>query len=136
MSQQALTQGIHHLGLSVTDVVLARDFFIQALGFQLVAEKPDYPAAFVSDGAVMITLWQIETPESAAPFDRKKVVGLHHFALPLAGGISLDEAHERIKAHPNTEIEFAPECLGGGPTKHLMCTIPGGPRMELIAPAG
>jgi hypothetical protein len=34
------------------------------------------------------------------------------------------------------KIEFAPEPLGGGPTRHMMCAIPGGIRLELIAPAG
>ena len=37
--------------------------------------------------------------------------------------------------YPDVAIEFAPEPLNGGPTQHLMCNIPGGIRVEFIAPA-
>ena len=60
------TQGIHHAGLTVPDLSAAQRFFTEGLGFETVGEVPDYPAAFVSDGAVMITLWQAEDPERAA----------------------------------------------------------------------
>ena len=43
------------------------------------------------------------------------------------------------KSVDNTDgvsIEFAPEPLGGGPTRQMMCYIPGGIRVEFIAPAG
>ncbi len=33
-------------------------------------------------------------------------------------------------------MEFAPEPLGGGPAKHMMCAIPGGIRVEFIAVEG
>lgn len=83
MANTALTKGIHHLGLSVLDLAESKNFFVQVLQFELVREVPAYPAAFVTDGAIMLTLWQVSDPEAAAPFDRKKVVGLHHFALTV-----------------------------------------------------
>ena len=61
MTSAKMTQGIHHVGLTVADVAGARHFFEDALGCARVGEKPDYPAAFVSDGRVMITLWQAES---------------------------------------------------------------------------
>ena len=76
-----LTRGIHHAGLTVTDVFTARDFFIEVPGLEQVGEKPDYPAIFVFDGSVMITLWQVQDPQRVAPFDYKTVVGLHPLAL-------------------------------------------------------
>ena len=51
------TLGIHHLGLSVPDIKQTAAFFIDQLHFKQVGEKPDYPAIFVSDGTVMLTLW-------------------------------------------------------------------------------
>ena len=33
------------------------------------------------------------------------------------------------------KIEFEPELLGGGPTRHFTVSIPGGIRVEFIAPA-
>lgn len=129
----ARTQGIHHAGLTVPDLAAARRFFEEALGFALVGEKPDYPAAFLSDGVVMLTLWQVADAATATPFDRKKGIGLHHFALRVAD--DLDALHRDLAARDDVEIEFAPEPLGAGPARHMMCSIPGRIRLELIAPA-
>ncbi len=57
-SPAARTQGIHHAGLTVPDLAATRTFFEEVLGFEARGEKPDYPAVFLSDGSVMITLWQ------------------------------------------------------------------------------
>ncbi len=136
MSDTAVTRGAHHIGLTVPDLAKTRAFFLDTLGFAQVGEKPDYPAVFVSDGTTMITLWQAENPARAVPFDRKNVIGLHHFALNVEGADALDRLHGKLKASDDVKVEFAPEALGGGPTKHMMCAIPGGIRMEFIAPAG
>lgn len=135
MSDIALTHGTHHIGLTVPDLERARVFFTDTLGFRQVGEKPDYPAVFLSDGQVMITLWRAADPRTAAPFDRRNAIGLHHLALRVADGAALDALHARLAAVSDVAIEFAPEPLGGGPTRHMMCRIPGGIRMELIAPA-
>ncbi len=132
---RSLTSGIHHLGLTVPSLASAVEFFTSTLGFRLVKERPDYPAAFVSDGQVMLTLWQVQSQYPTA-FDRKTNIGLHHFALTLAEGISLDEVAERLRRRDDVEIEFMPAPLGPGPTRHLMCTVAGGLRMEVISVAG
>ena len=136
MAQSPKTQGAHHIGLTVPDVQKVRNFFVDTLGFAQVAEKPDYPAMFVSDGSTMITLWQAVDPGSATRFDRKSVIGLHHFALKVDGAETLDAFHDKLKAAADVVIEFPPESIGGGETRHMMFAIPGGIRMELIAPAG
>jgi catechol 2,3-dioxygenase-like lactoylglutathione lyase family enzyme len=129
----ALTQGAHHIGLTVPDLTSTRAFFIDSLGFSQVGEVADYPAVFLSDGTTMITLWQAEDPDTATGFDRKNVIGLHHFALRVADAHALDALHQTLSTTDGVEIEFAPESLGGGPANHMMITIPGGIRMELIA---
>ncbi len=131
----ARTQGVHHAGLTVPDLAAARGFFEQGLGFQAVAERPEYPAVFLSDGNVMITLWQAEDPEHAVAFDRRRVIGLHHLALRVADAAALEALHAHLAERADVRVEFAPEFLGGGPTRHMMCAIPGGIRLELIAPA-
>lgn len=136
MSDTAVTRGAHHIGLTVPDLAKTRAFFVDTLGFDQVGEVPDYPAVFLTDGGTMITLWQAADPERAIPFDRRNVIGLHHFALKVDGAKVLDELHGRLKATEGVQIEFAPEPMGGGPTKHMICSIPGGIRMEFIAPAG
>ena len=137
MSQQShpSTRGVHHVGLTVPDLHETRRFFLETLGYRQVGEVPDYPAVFLSDGEVMITLWQAEDPERARPFDRKRGIGLHHLALAVEGEAALKDLHERLARTRGVAVEFAPEPLGGGPTQHMMCAIPGGVRVEFIAPA-
>ena len=131
----AITKGAHHIGLTVPDLTATRDFFVDTFGFTQVGEVPDYPAVFLSDGTLLLTLWQATDPDNATPFDRKNVIGLHHFALIVENLETLNALHQRLTTTAGVEIEFAPEPLGGGPTHHMMFYIPGGIRMELIAPA-
>lgn len=133
MTTKPLTEGAHHIGLTVPDLHATRAFFMDTLGFEQVGEKPDYPAVFVSDGTIMITLWQAVDPDAATGFDRKNVIGLHHVALKVGGMAQLDALHAVLTGTNGVDVEFAPESLGGGPVRHMMCTIPGGIRMEFIA---
>jgi catechol 2,3-dioxygenase-like lactoylglutathione lyase family enzyme len=132
---EPLTQGVHHVGLTVPRLAETREFFLESLGYSQVGEVPEYPAVFLSDGRVMVTLWQAEDPERARPFDRRHGIGLHHLALAVESEASLKQLHERLARTPGVDVEFAPEPLGGGPTQHMMCAIPGGIRIEFIAPA-
>jgi catechol 2,3-dioxygenase-like lactoylglutathione lyase family enzyme len=129
------TQGVHHLGLTVTDLEASSGFFTDLLGWDKVGGDPDYPAVFVSNGSVMITLWQARDPFKARPFDKNNSVGLHHLAIRVADRGILDNIFHRLDASENVEIEFAPEPLRGGPAVHMMCREPGGIRIEFIVPA-
>lgn len=132
----AITQGAHHIGLTVPDLDAARNFFVNVLELKPVGERPDYPACFLSDGTVLLTLWQAADPASATPFDRKNNLGLHHFALKVDGLAALNSLHQKLAISEGVQIEFPPEPLGNGPTHHMMFYIPGGIRMELIALGG
>jgi catechol 2,3-dioxygenase-like lactoylglutathione lyase family enzyme len=131
----AITQGTHHIGLTVPDIKATRDFFVNVLEFKQVGEVPGYPAYFLSDGTSLLTLWQAVDPGNALPFDRKTNIGLHHFAFKVDGIETLNALYEKLKTTEGVEIEFAPELLGGSPTQHMMFYVPGGIRMELTAPA-
>ncbi|MDJ0568302.1 MAG: VOC family protein [Pleurocapsa sp. MO_192.B19] len=128
-----ITKGAHHIGLTVPDLMATRNFFVDTLGFEQVGEVSDYPAIFVSDGTVMLTLWRANNPEQATPFDRKNVIGLHHFALKVENLETLKTLYQTLLNTPDVKIEFAPESLGNSPTHHMMCYIPGGIRLEFIA---
>jgi len=136
MSNTAITRGAHHIGLTVPEVGKTRAFFVDTLGFNQVGEVADYPAVFLSDGTTMITLWGAADPATAVSFDRKNVIGLHHFALTVDDSDALQSLHGVLQSTDDVEIEFAPESLGGGATQHMICNIPGGIRVEFIAPAG
>lgn len=128
-------QGAHHIGLAVRDVAEARDFFVEALGFAVAAERPDYPAIFVSDGTTLLTLWQVADPASATPFDRRANIGLHHLALRVADIDTLRTVFARVQNHPGTVIEFDPEPIReGATTHHFICAMPGGIRIEFATP--
>ncbi|MEM9191710.1 MAG: VOC family protein [Myxococcota bacterium] len=127
------TSGIHHVGLTVPDLPATQRFFEDALGFSTVGGRPDYPSVFLSDGTVMLTLWQAADPSLATPFDRRNNVGLHHLALRVPDRAALLALHRELAARADVKIEFEPEPLKGAPANHLMCFIPGGIRMEFIA---
>lgn len=130
MDGKPLTQGIDHLGLTVRNLNVTRDFFIECLGWKLVGERPSYPAAFVSDGHIMLTLWQVANPDGLVEFDRKTNVGLHHLALRVESEVALNEIFARVSGWPGVVSEFAPENLGEGPKRHAMVYEPGGIRLE------
>ncbi len=131
----AITQGAHHVGLTVPNLDEALAFFLNTLNFTRVGEKPEYPAVFVTDGVTMITLWQVYDPATAVSFDRRNVVGLHHLALAVPSSAALQQLHTKLSTDSTVTVEFAPELLGQGPTEHMMVHIPGGIRVEFIASA-
>lgn len=122
-----LTHGVHHVGLAVSNLEGSADFFTRVLGWQEVKRREDYPAIFVSDGCIMVTLWATE--EGASPFDRRKNVGLHHLALHVQRRAELTVIHQRLVDN-GIRIEFTPTELNGGPAMHMMCYDPSGIRIE------
>lgn len=129
-SSSALTQGLSHLGLTVSKLGQTTLFFTETLGWKLAGEKPQYQAKFVTDGKMFVTLWQVVNNESAVDFDRKNNVGLHHLALSVASKENLDLLYKRFQTVEDLVIEFAPELNGQGPTVHMMIREPSGNRIE------
>jgi catechol 2,3-dioxygenase-like lactoylglutathione lyase family enzyme len=128
--QLPATKGIHHLGLTVSKLEESADFFKSMLGWKEVKRKEDYPAIFVSDGTIMLTLWATKD-EPVTAFDKNKNVGLHHVAFTVADEATLHDVHQRLTTS-GVPIEFGPELLGAGPAKHMMCYEPSGIRIEVI----
>jgi catechol 2,3-dioxygenase-like lactoylglutathione lyase family enzyme len=125
-----VTKGAHHIGLTVSKLEESASFFINILGWSEVLRNPDYPAIFVTDGVLMVTLWEVKS-SSPVNFDRKENVGLHHLALSVDSFDDLDAIHENVTEH-GLKVEFSPELLRGGPMKHMMCYDPSGIRIEFI----
>jgi catechol 2,3-dioxygenase-like lactoylglutathione lyase family enzyme len=127
------TYGVDHVGLSVRDLESTRRFFCDGLGWRVIGERPDYPAAFVSDGWAVLTLWQVEDPSEAVAFDRHANVGLHHLALAVVDRPGLDALYERLSGWPGVVVEFGPEAVRGGPKMHFIVREPGGLRLEFTS---
>lgn len=129
-SSMPVTKGANHLGLTVSQLEESAAFFIDVLGWSEIRRDKEYPAIFVTDGALMISLWGVKS-DSPKKFNRKENVGLHHLALSVETTIGLDLIHLTLKER-NIKVEFSPELLRGGPAKHLMCYDPSGIRVEFI----
>ena len=124
------TCGVDHVGLSVRDLVSTRKFFCDCLGWRIVGERADYPGVFVSDEHDLVTLWQVESPSKAIPFNRPANVGLHHLALAVVDQIGLDTLYKRVSNWPGVVVEFGPEPSGAGPKIHFIVREPSGVRIE------
>lgn len=131
-SQRLEVGGINHLGLSVSSLANSETFFTQTLNFKVLGRDASYPSVFLGNGDVVITLWQVKDPKTATPFNRRNNVGLHHVAFDAKSFENLNALHEALKKTPGVVIEFAPESLGGGPSKHMMIREPSGNRVEFI----
>lgn len=135
MSTETLTAGIDHVGLTAKDLAATSAFFIDCLGWKKVGERPEYPAIFVSDGHVLVTLWQRTDADKGVDFDRKANIGLHHLALRAASEAAFNTLFHRVSNWPGARVEFGPELLGKGPKRHMMVYEPGGIRIEFdLAP--
>lgn len=124
------TFGIDHVGLSVRDLKSTLTFFCDCLRWRVVGERPEYPAAFMSDGHGLLTLWQVAFPDDAIAFDRRANIGLHHLAVAVVDQASLDALHLRVSNWPGVITEFGPQIVGAGPKIHFIVREPGGIRIE------
>ncbi len=124
--------GVDHVGLTVTDLQASQELFVDVFDFRVRGEDPEYPAVFLTNDVVTITLWQASDPANAVAFDRKNNVGLHHLALKVSSFDALDALYAELQTIEGVTIAFAPELSYGGPAKHMMFTEPSGNRIELI----
>lgn len=127
-----ITRGAHHIGLTVSKLEESADFFISMLGWKEVRRNEEYPAIFVSDGSIMVTLWAIKE-QPAGDFNKNQNVGLHHLAFMLENESDLNGLHEKLLDN-GIAIEFSPEQLGTGPARHMICYDPSGIRLEFVWP--
>jgi catechol 2,3-dioxygenase-like lactoylglutathione lyase family enzyme len=126
------TLGIDHLGLTVLSLEKTQAFFMECLGWTLRGERPEYPAAFVTDGKSILTLWQVKSSGEPVQFDRANNIGLHHVALRVANLAELQKVFAKVSAWPGVTVQFGPEISGKGPRMHCMIFEPGGIRIEFV----
>lgn len=127
-----LTTGAHHIGLTVSKLEDSARFFTSLLGRNDVRRNAGYPAIFVSDGRILVTQWATKE-ELATPFDKNQNVGLRHVAFQVESEEALNAIQARL-ADAGIHIEFAPEPLGQGAAKHMMCSEPSDVWVEFIWP--
>ncbi|QRG66045.1 VOC family protein [Brevibacillus choshinensis] len=122
----AMTNGVSHVGLSVTNLEESKEFFTDVLEFEVLQYEAGHHA-YVSDGATMITLWQTADQGAAV-----NVAGLHHLALSVKSIAVLRQIEERMKQR-NIRLQFGGIGVKGqeGGYVALFCYEPSGIRIEL-----
>lgn len=122
----ALTNGVHHVGLSVTNLEATKEFFTEVLEFQLLQHEAGH-YAYVTDGVTMITLWQTAEQEASV-----SVAGMHHLALHVKSLEVLRQIEERMKQR-KIRLQFGGIGVKGqeGGFIALFCYEPSGIRIEL-----
>jgi len=128
-----ITQGIHHLGLTVANVEEATAFFIDMLGYSKVGANEAFSAVFVSDGTTMLTLWPTANKEKQRDFDHKNQIGLHHLCIKVESKVAFELLNEKLLTDKNVKIEFGPGQFGATDLQHTICEVLGGIRIEFIA---
>ena len=90
MSLSIKTTGVHHIALRCSDFARAKRFYLDTLGFPLIADLPNLFLFLAGSTAIGIRGPEGETPDGDA-FDPFRV-GLDHIAL----GCESEEELERV----------------------------------------
>src|SRR5205823_13199064 len=86
------TAGVHHVGLSVTNVKRSKDFYMDLFGWKEVGADQKLGYVFLSDGKNTITPWH----QSQSGYNRTHA-GLHHLALAVNGIDELMRAERMLR---------------------------------------
>ncbi len=124
-----------HIGINVTNLERARDFYCSVLGLTTVRESSDAPRrfAFLADGdRLVLTLWE----QSDARFDAR-TAGLHHLSFEVPSVADVRAAEERLRARGAV---FAYDGLvphsEGAHSGGIFFEDPDGTRLEIYAKDG
>lgn len=124
-----------HVGLTVTDVGRSVDFYVRALGFEVLNEstEPGREFAFLGrDGQLVLTLW----PQGDAPF-APRTAGLHHLSFQVDSMAEVRAAEQRLR---EASADFAYDGVvphgEGAASGGVFFRDPDGIRLEIYAPTG
>lgn len=124
-----------HVGLNVSDLGRAKQFYQDVFGFEVLGEstQPDKSFAFLGTGSsIVLTLWQ----QSSGGFTKDRP-GLHHLSFQVENIDQVKEAEGRVrklgaKIHHGGVVAHAEGRESGG----LFFEDPDGIRLEIFAATG
>ena len=99
------TPGIHHLALRTSNMVRAKSFYQDILGFQIALDKPDLFIIVAGGTYIGFRPATIQSPdEKFNPFN----IGLDHLALGCADEAELNRVADALAAAKveNTGVKF------------------------------
>ena len=128
-----LTTG--HIGLNVSDLARARDFYRAIFGFEVLAESSEPGREFVflgQPGVIVLTLWR----QSSGAFAKDRP-GLHHLSFQVDSIDRVREAERRLLErgaviHHGGIVPHAEGRSSGG----LFFEDPDGIRLEIFTATG
>ncbi len=102
------TTGVHHVGIRVTDLQRAKQFYTSTLGFAQVTEGPGY-VIVDAGGTILGLLGDSQQTKTGDRFDPHRV-GLDHLALGVRDEASLHRIETELNAAgiANNGIEVDP----------------------------
>ena len=124
-----------HVGLNVSDVARARDFYAAALGLQVQSQSEEEGRRFAflgDDEHLVLTLWEQSdgTFGAATP-------GLHHLSFEVDDIAAVQAAEERVRALGAELVYDGIVPHGEGASSGgIFFTDPDGIRLEIYAPHG
>lgn len=132
---RAATFRTGHVGLNVSDLPRARQFYQQVFGFEVLGESTESGKAFAFLGygtTIVLTLWRQSTGGFAQ--DRP---GLHHLSFQVDSIDQVKEAEKRVRAqgariHHGGSVPHAEGRDSGG----LFFEDPDGIRLEIFTATG
>lgn len=126
------TGAVHHLALTVIDSARSRDFYVNLLGFQVLAEIDT--TRILSNGNLVLAVKPAPDPNRAPKDDRfdENRVGLDHLSLSVASPLDLEKAISILDEHSVEHGEI--EDLGDMGICRLTFRDPDNIQLELSAP--
>ncbi|MBC8136354.1 MAG: VOC family protein [Fibrella sp.] len=130
--------GLGHVGLNVTDIDSAKQFFVDALGFEIAGEGQHHGSRFAflgHNGKMTLTLWEQST--KGAEFSVHQP-GLHHLAFAVDDIARLEEVREHLKSR-NVTFFHEGDIVAhreGGDSSAIYFAGPDNTRLEVFAPNG
>lgn len=126
------TGTVDHLALTVTDSERSRDFYVNLLGFQVLAEFD--ATRILTNGSLVLAVKPAPDPKRTTKDDRfdENRVGLDHLSFSVASLADLEQAVTILDEHgvPHGEIED----LGAMGICTLTFRDPDNIQIELSAP--
>lgn len=134
MSNTITTGAVHHVALTVSDVVRAAEFYTKLLGFQKLLDFG--PRILVGNGSVIIGLTPPTDPAQAIQGDRfnENRLGLDHLSFSVASRADLENAVRLLDEHGIGHGEITD--LDGLGITILSLRDPDNIQIELTAPTG
>lgn len=124
--------GVHHVGLSVTDLSRSKQFYQDLFGWDEAGGDARKGYAFLSDGKSFITLWQ----QSQNEYDKSRA-GLHHLAFAVSSLEDLTRAEQLLrKKGVRIHYEGIVPAWEGAKEAEIYFYDPDGIRLELFCPQG